>query len=141
MGRGWAAGRSGVLDPNSVSLLGAAWEHWGDCRSRPAQLAELATVPAIINREPKHVRRRPLFENVMRGDLNGVELARILVQTMEGDGLESKGMADQLELAVAKGPAPALLEEVVGYPLRLLLECEAAGVALEARQAGNRVHV
>src|SRR6266542_1472980 len=58
---------------------------WGERRWRAAQLAELATVPAIINLESKHVRRRQLYENVMREDLNGVELARIVVQTMEED--------------------------------------------------------
>ena len=72
---------------------------WGERRWRAAQLAELAR---IINREPKHVRRRQLYENVMREDLNGVELARIVVQTMEEDGLDSKGMADQLNWPLRK---------------------------------------
>ena len=75
---------------------------WGERRWRAAQLAELATVPAIINREPKHVRRRQLYENVMRADLNTIELARIVVQTMEEDRLDSKGMADQLRWPLRK---------------------------------------
>src|SRR6266540_2502772 len=75
---------------------------WGERRWRAAQLAELATVPAIINLESKHVRRRQLYENVMREDLNGVELARIVVQTMEEDSLDSKGMADQLHWPLRK---------------------------------------
>lgn len=93
---------------------------WGERRWRAAQLAELATVPAIINREPKHVRRRQLYENVMREDLNGVELARIVVQTMEEDGLDSKGMADQLHWPLRKvqrlveiHEAPALVKSAM----------------------------
>jgi len=75
---------------------------WGERRWRAAQLAGLATVPALINGEPKHVRRRQLYENVMREDLNGVELARILAQTMEEDGLDTKGMAEQLRWPLRK---------------------------------------
>ena len=93
---------------------------WGERRWRAAQLAELATVPAVINREPKHVRRRQLYENVMREDLNGVELARIVVQTMEEDGLDNKGMADQLHWPLRKvqrlveiHEAPALVKSAM----------------------------
>ena len=93
---------------------------WGERRWRAAQIAELATVPAVINREPKHVRRRQLYENVMREDLNGVELARIVVQTMEEDGLDSKGMADQLRWPLRKvqrlveiHEAPALVKSAM----------------------------
>ena len=75
---------------------------WGERRWRAAQLAGLATVPALINREPKHVRRRQLYENVMRADLNTVELARIVAQTMEEDGLDSKGMAEQMRWPLRK---------------------------------------
>ena len=75
---------------------------WGERRWRAAQLAGLATVPAVINREPKHVRRRQLYENVMREDLNSVELARVVAQTMEEDGLDSKGMAEQLRWPLRK---------------------------------------
>ena len=75
---------------------------WGERRWRAAQLAELGTVPAVINREPKHVRRRQLYENVMRADLNTIELARIVVQTMEEDRLDRKGMAEQLRWPLRK---------------------------------------
>jgi ParB/RepB/Spo0J family partition protein len=75
---------------------------WGERRWRAAQLAGLTTVPAVINREPKHVRRRQLYENVMREDLNAVELARVVAQTMEEDGLDSKAMADQLRWPLRK---------------------------------------
>jgi len=93
---------------------------WGERRWRAAQLAGLATVPALINGVPKHVRRRQLYENVMREDLNGVELARIVAQTMEEDGLDTKGMAEQLRWPLRKvqrlveiHEAPALVKSAM----------------------------
>ncbi|WP_242392124.1 ParB/RepB/Spo0J family partition protein [Anaeromyxobacter oryzisoli] len=98
--------REGIIEPLELRPDASQDGHfviiWGERRWRAAQLAGLATVPAVINREPKHVRRRQLYENVMREDLNAVELARVVAQTMEEDGLDSKGMAEQLRWPLRK---------------------------------------
>ncbi len=98
--------QEGIIEPLELRPDASQDGHfviiWGERRWRAAQLAGLATVPALINREPKHVRRRQLYENVMRADLNTVELARIVAQTMEEDGRDSKGMAEQLHWPLRK---------------------------------------
>ncbi len=98
--------QEGIIEPLELRPDASQDGHfviiWGERRWRAAQLAGLATVPAVINREPKHVRRRQLYENVMREDLNAVELARVVAQTMEEDGLDSKGMAEQLRWPLRK---------------------------------------
>jgi ParB/RepB/Spo0J family partition protein len=98
--------QEGIIEPLELQPAATQDGHfviiWGERRWRAAQLAGLATVPAIINREPKHVRRRQLYENVMREDLNSVELARVVGQTMEEDGLDTKGMAEQLRWPLRK---------------------------------------
>jgi ParB/RepB/Spo0J family partition protein len=98
--------QEGIIEPlelrPDVSQDGHFVIIWGERRWRAAQLAGLATVPAVINRDPKHVRRRQLYENVMREDLNAVELARVVAQTMEEVGLDSKAMAEQLHWPLRK---------------------------------------
>jgi ParB/RepB/Spo0J family partition protein len=98
--------QEGIIEPLELRPDASQEGHfliiWGERRWRAAQIAGLATVPSIINRDPKHVRRRQLYENVMREDLNSVELARVVAQTMEEDGLDSKGIAEQLRWPLRK---------------------------------------
>jgi ParB family transcriptional regulator, chromosome partitioning protein len=69
----------GILEPMELRPDPQAPSHFiivfGERRWRAAKLAGLATVPAIVNGGGRQVRLRQLYENVVRVDLNVVELA------------------------------------------------------------------
>jgi ParB family transcriptional regulator, chromosome partitioning protein len=60
----------GILEPLELRPDPVASGHFtivfGERRWRAAKLAGLATVPAIVNGEARQVRRRQLYENVVR---------------------------------------------------------------------------
>ncbi len=75
---------------------------FGERRWRAAKLAGLTTVPAIVNGEARQVRRRQLYENVVRVDLNVVELAANVAAVMAEDKLDTKTLADSLRWPLRK---------------------------------------
>lgn len=90
----------GVLEPIELRVDDAQRGHYvivyGERRWRAARLAGLATVPAFVDRDTGGVRRRQLYENVMRVDLNVVELAANVSAVMAEEKLETKALAEQL---------------------------------------------
>src|SRR5690242_15123874 len=69
---------------------------YGERRWRAAQLAGLSTVPAIVNDGSGNLRRRQLYENALRDDLNLVELSANVASVMKEEALDTKTLADQL---------------------------------------------
>jgi hypothetical protein len=59
-------------------------------------------VPAIVRGEPLFIRRRQLYENTMRVDLNAVELADNIAKLMEEEGLDVAALAGQLHWPLRK---------------------------------------
>jgi ParB/RepB/Spo0J family partition protein len=74
---------------------------YGERRWRAARAAGLATVPAIVT-EGRWVRRRQLYENVVRVDLNVVELAANVAAVMAEENLDTKALAEQLTWPLRK---------------------------------------
>jgi ParB/RepB/Spo0J family partition protein len=75
---------------------------YGERRWRAARLAGLATIPAFVDRDAGGVRRRQLYENVMRVDLNVVELAANVAAVMVEDALDTSALAEQLRWPLRK---------------------------------------
>ncbi len=90
----------GILEPMELRPDPEAPSHFiivfGERRWRAAKLAGLTSVPAIVNSGARQVRRRQLYENVLRVDLNVVELAANVTAVMAEEKLETKGLAEQL---------------------------------------------
>jgi ParB family chromosome partitioning protein len=90
----------GVLEPIELRPDGEEGGRYvivyGERRWRAAQAAGLATVPALVNGETRQLRRRQLYENVVRVDLNVVELASNVAAVMAEERIDTKRLADQL---------------------------------------------
>jgi ParB/RepB/Spo0J family partition protein len=74
---------------------------YGERRWRAARIAGLSTVPALV-RDVRHARRHQLYENVIRADLNVVELAANVVGVISEERLDTKALAEQLAWPLRK---------------------------------------
>ena len=96
----------GILEPLELRPDPVAPGHFtivfGERRWRAAKLAGLTSVPAILNSETRQVRRRQLYENVVRVDLNVVELAANVAAVMAEDKLDTRTLADSLRWPLRK---------------------------------------
>ncbi len=96
----------GILEPLELRPDPEAPSHFivvfGERRWRAAKLAGLTSVPAILNGGTRQVRRRQLYENVVRVDLNVVELAANVAAVMAEDKLDTKTLAEQLRWPLRK---------------------------------------
>ena len=96
----------GILEPIELRSDDERRGHYvivyGERRWRAARVAGLAIVPAFLNRDPGRVRRRQLYENVVRVDLNVVELAANVAAVMAEDKLDNKALAEQLHWPLRK---------------------------------------
>jgi ParB/RepB/Spo0J family partition protein len=96
----------GILEPLELRPDPEAPGHFtivfGERRWRAAKLAGLTSVPAILNSEARQVRRRQLYENVVRVDLNPVELAANVAAVMAEDKLDTETLADSLRWPLRK---------------------------------------
>ena len=96
----------GILEPIEVRTDSARRGYYvivyGERRWRAARAAGLNTIPAFVDREMGGVRRRQLYENVMRVDLNVVELAANVAAVMIEEGLDTTAIAEQLRWPVRK---------------------------------------
>jgi ParB family chromosome partitioning protein len=110
---------------------------YGERRWRAAQAAGLATIPAIV-RTGQQVRRRQLYENVMRADLNLVELAENVANVLTEERLDTKALAEQLGWPLRKvqrlveiDEAPALVKDAI----RSHVSPKSEGIVLSQRHA------
>ena len=96
----------GILEPLELRSDEGRQGHYvivyGERRWRAAQLAGLATVPAFIDRGEGGVRRRQLYENVVRVDLNVVELAANVAAVLREEALDTRALAEQLHWPLRK---------------------------------------
>jgi ParB/RepB/Spo0J family partition protein len=96
----------GILEPLELRSDEGRRGHYvivyGERRWRAARLAGLATVPAFIDRGDGGVRRRQLYENVVRVDLNVVELAANVAAVLREEALDTKALAEQLHWPLRK---------------------------------------
>jgi ParB family chromosome partitioning protein len=88
----------GVIQPLVVTQVGAEYQLiTGERRWRAAQLAGLATVPAIIKETtPQQMLELALVENVQRADLNPLEEAGAYRQLMDEFGLTQEEVAERV---------------------------------------------
>jgi len=117
--------QQGILQPISVRRLGQdSYEIIaGERRWRAAQLAGLATIPALVKDVSDQAAvAMALIENIQREDLNALEEAHSLTRLQEEFGLT------QQEVAIAVGKPRATVANVMRLlhlepEVRMLLEC------------------